>query len=163
MTEWERLIESIKDISGALLPAQNEADEITLTHRWYLGKTIMESTVYKRDKVHIVTQLARILKCSKVTLYREIRFYEMFPNLETAPGILDFSSVEAKLPEGKKLSWYIVANRVLCKEQEEQRCRIAISLRASLAETVDRIRERKCRIVTLHEPTGKRIETIEII
>ena len=163
MTEKEQLVEAIKEISGAFFPAQREADEITLTARWYFGKTVMESPLYKRDKVHIVSYLSKIRKCSRVTIYRELRFYEMFPNIEQAPGVLNFDSVRAFLPEGKQLTWYIVSNRVLVKSQEESRCRIPISRRVSLAEALDIVREKKCKIITLHTETGKRIETLEIV
>lgn len=163
MTELEILVEQIKEISGAFFPVTQELEEVTLTSRWYFGKVTTESEIYKRDKPHVVAKLAKLRKCSKVTIYRELKFFDMFPNIEIAPGVIDLEPVQKSLPPGKKLTWYTIANQVLVRVAEETQCRIPISRRANLTEAVDRIQETECRLITLHDKTGKRLETIELI
>ena len=163
MTELEILVEQIKEITGAFFPVTQELEEVTLTTRWYFGNVTNESEIYKRDKPHVVTKLAKLRKCSKVTIYRELKFYDMFPNLEVAPGVLDLEPVKKCLPEGKKMTWYTIANMVLVRVAEETQCKIPISRRANLTEAVDRIQETECKLITLHDKIGKRLETIELI
>ena len=108
--EFHELVEELKTIAGAFLP---EIQRLDIDQHWYAGKMIVESKLYKRYGYQGVLAIKKARGFGISTINREIRFYEMFPDIEVTPGVLNYTPIEAKITSKAMLSWRIISNEVL--------------------------------------------------
>ena len=156
----EEMNEEIKEVCAVFLPERTKMD---VSMHWYAGKIIFNSDLYKRFSRGVIKALAKSRGVTPVTIYREIKFYEMFPNLELHEGELDLDIIRKLIPQDKNLSWYYLVNNILVIRNTETQRNIKITKRLNHLELRQYVEMKGYPYVALLDALGHKIETLEII
>ena len=106
----------VEDCKAIIVESVHNSNWTLIAGYHALGERIVEDERYQKySSDSILPRLAKDIKTSTRTLYRAIKFFQMFPDLQ-------------KLPEGKNINWYKIINKYLTtssgKQKEECVCPI---------------------------------------
>jgi hypothetical protein len=158
--KFEEMNEEIKEVCAAFLPERTKMD---VSMHWYAGRVMFNSDLYQRYSKGVVKALAKSRGVTPVTIYREIKFYEMFPNLEVHTGELDLDIIRKLIPENKNLSWFYLVNNILVVKNTETQQNVKVTKRLHNLMIRQYIEQKGFPYIALLDGQGKKVETIEIL
>lgn len=157
--EYNDLVEELKTIAGAFLP---EIQRLDVDQHWYAGRMISNSKFYKLYGVQGLKLIVKARGFSLTTVQREVKFYETFPDIEVAPGTLNYTPIEAKITSKSFLTWRIIHNEILVNERREKKSETASIKEIDVSAVRYLMDATKAPYITIMDEGFKKIKTLRV-